>query len=196
MIISDCEDFIMYNGIKYSVGDVVIANDKSSYKGSVGVISEIRDDDDKETENPEPDIYCSFYKNVLGSEEKQDEDFEMVTESVIMAPSMLRTPTEIKSKKRLRKAYLLVEDVVCDGSIEKSLSVYSSQEDAKSILELYVRCSMSYGQLVYLLKKDGCIQNSTDSSYEAFVAGQYEDCHYKIKIEEINLFVDDNFVNP
>ena len=167
MIITDCEDFLMYNGIKYSVGDVVIANDSSIYKGSVGIISEIRDGDDKEIGIFEPNIYCSFYKNVLGGQEKQPEDFEMVTQpAVIMTPSTLLTPAQIKNAKHLKKVYLLIEDVVCDGGVEKSISIYTKPEEAKSILELYVRCSMSYGTLRYLLKKPKCIQNSTENSYQ------------------------------
>ena len=196
MILIDCEDFLMYNGIKYSVGDVVIANDSSIYKGSVGIISEIRDGDDKETENFEPDIYCSFYKSVLGGKEKNPDDFEMVTQpAVIMAPSILLTPAEIKNTKRSKKVYLLIEDVVCDGSIDKRISIYTNQEEAKSILELYVRCSMSYGTLRYLLKKPECIQNSTENSYEAFVMGMYDECHYRIKIEETQVFIDDDCID-
>ena len=50
----------LYNGITYRVGDVIIGSDQSEYVGLIGSILEIRDGDDKETENDIPDIYCSF----------------------------------------------------------------------------------------------------------------------------------------
>jgi len=128
---------------------------------------------------------CEDFKSRVNSDRKRTitilfpknpDDFEMVTQpAVIMAPSILLTPAEIKNTKRSKKVYLLIEDVVCDGSIDKRVSIYTNQEEAKSILELYVRCSMSYGTLRYLLKKPECIQNSTENSYEAFVMGMYDD---------------------
>ena len=41
----------LYNGITYRVGDVIIGSDQSEYAGLIGSILEIRDGDDKETEN-------------------------------------------------------------------------------------------------------------------------------------------------
>ena len=55
----------LYNGITYHVGDVIIGSDQSEYAGLIGSILEIRDGDDKETENDTPDIYCSFEPPVL-----------------------------------------------------------------------------------------------------------------------------------
>lgn len=39
---------------------MIIGSDQSEYAGLIGSILEIRDGDDKETENDTPDIYCSF----------------------------------------------------------------------------------------------------------------------------------------
>ena len=50
----------LYNGIIYRVGDVIIGSNQSEYAGLIGSILEIRDGDDKETENDTPDIYCSL----------------------------------------------------------------------------------------------------------------------------------------
>ena len=55
----------LYNGIIYRVGDVIIGSNQSEYAGLIGSILEIRDGDDKETENDTPDIYCSFEPPVL-----------------------------------------------------------------------------------------------------------------------------------
>lgn len=50
----------VYKGVKYVVGEEVIGTDQSEYRNLIGNITEIRDGEDKETENDTPDIYCSF----------------------------------------------------------------------------------------------------------------------------------------
>lgn len=59
-----------YAGVTYTVGGPVIGTDASEYHGLYGVITEIRDGDDKETENETPDIYCEFEPPVLPCEVK------------------------------------------------------------------------------------------------------------------------------
>lgn len=49
-----------YEGVVFRIGSPVIATDKSHYAELIGVITEIRTGDDRETENDTPDIYCSF----------------------------------------------------------------------------------------------------------------------------------------
>ena len=49
-----------YNGTTYTIGAVVVATEESEYQGLYGLITEIRDDVDRETENDTPDIYCCF----------------------------------------------------------------------------------------------------------------------------------------
>ena len=43
---------------RYSIGDWVRCTEDSDYAGLTGVIVEIRDGEDRETENTTPDIYC------------------------------------------------------------------------------------------------------------------------------------------
>ena len=49
-----------YNGKKYHVGDRVRVLEGDDYAGLIGTITEIRDGEDKETENETPDVYCCF----------------------------------------------------------------------------------------------------------------------------------------
>lgn len=48
------------DGKEFKIGGVVFANDESEYMGLYGTVTEIRTDDDQETENDTPDIYCEF----------------------------------------------------------------------------------------------------------------------------------------
>lgn len=62
MVLNQLGQTCLFSGGKqlFYVGQEVIANHCSSYAGLPGVITEIRDGEDKETDNPEADIYCTF----------------------------------------------------------------------------------------------------------------------------------------
>lgn len=47
-----------FENVRYSIGDWVRCTEDSDYAGLTGVIVEIRDGEDRETENTTPDIYC------------------------------------------------------------------------------------------------------------------------------------------
>lgn len=47
-----------FESVQYSIGDWVRCTEDSNYAGLLGVIVEIRDGEDRETDNPTPDIYC------------------------------------------------------------------------------------------------------------------------------------------
>ena len=61
MILNKRHEVLEYLGQKYEIGDIVIAKNCYPYEGLCGVISEIRTDEDKETENCGIDIYCNFF---------------------------------------------------------------------------------------------------------------------------------------
>lgn len=91
-----------YGGARYVVGGPVIATDESEYKGLYGCITEIRDGEDKETDNDTPDLYCEFDPPTLLDDVKRLEDAfsvlygmqktldEITLDLVIMAPEMIR----------------------------------------------------------------------------------------------------------
>ena len=49
-----------YNSTTYTIGAAVVATEETEYLGLYGIITEIRDSVDRETENDTPDIYCCF----------------------------------------------------------------------------------------------------------------------------------------
>lgn len=102
MTINKQSDEFLYEEKIYRIGDRVIATDESEYEGLYGVITQICDGDDKDTDNDTPDIYCSFEKpedkkkvveieqrfsKAYGEEKKID---KLALDMVIMAPSMIR----------------------------------------------------------------------------------------------------------
>ena len=54
-----------HENITYTVGSRVLANEASEYSGLFGRILEIRTDDDRETENDTPDIYCNLTRRTF-----------------------------------------------------------------------------------------------------------------------------------
>ena len=99
------ETFIAGNKI-FRIGGMVLANDNSDYCGLCGRITEIRDGDDKETENEGPDIYCDFdipERDYMVTEiecrfsllyQMQKHITELPFDSVVMAPEMLEPVTD------------------------------------------------------------------------------------------------------
>ena len=73
MIIREFGAEFLYDGITYHIGDEVIGTNESEYEGLWGRITEIRTDDDKDTDNETPDIYCSFEPPVLPTDIKRVE---------------------------------------------------------------------------------------------------------------------------
>ena len=102
MILNQVCDSFECGGVIYTIGVQVVATDQSEYEGLKGYITEIRDGEDKETENETPDIYCRFdlpddaasvkkletvFSDLYGMPKTIDElSFDMV----IMAPEMIR----------------------------------------------------------------------------------------------------------
>ena len=73
MILTKNGETFVFEGKSFTVGQTVYVNAESGYKGLTGTILEIRDGEDKETDNDTPDIYCAFEESDI----------------VIMAPGML-----------------------------------------------------------------------------------------------------------
>lgn len=102
MVIRQFDEEFWYKGKCYKIGDRIVGTSESEYEGLFGSISEIRDGEDKETENDTPDIYCDFEAPDDPKEIKRLEAVfsdlyacpkslnEICLDLVIMAPEMIR----------------------------------------------------------------------------------------------------------
>lgn len=80
MVIKRTGDSFQYENMTYTIGQRIFANGQSDWEGLFGVITEIRTDGDKETENETPDIYCSFDIPVLPADVTElEERFSICT---------------------------------------------------------------------------------------------------------------------
>ena len=147
MLINKSGAEFLYNGITYRVGDVIIGSDQSEYAGLIGSILEIRDGNDKETENDTPDIYCSFDPPALPADiakveavfsdlyDTQKTLDDICFDMVIMAPEMITVPGQ--SKKSI-KLYILSEDWAANGDT-------GSQSKAQRSTRKRDRLRLSFG---------------------------------------------------
>lgn len=102
MIINKLGEKFSYGNVEYTIGAPIIGTDQSEYCGLYGCITEIRDGDDKDTENETPDMYCEFdpptsakevealeevFSDLYGEKKTID---EICLDSVIMAPDMIK----------------------------------------------------------------------------------------------------------
>lgn len=79
MILKNSGDVFEYEGVRYTVGEFIYANKNSDYEGLFGVIKEIRDGDDKDTDNDTPDIYCAFENPLIPHEASNEFAEESIT---------------------------------------------------------------------------------------------------------------------
>ena len=70
-----------YENFRYSIGDWMRCSEESDYAGLSGIILEIRDGEDRETDNPTPDIYCRLQIPRNTSPCTADANFQSCTES-------------------------------------------------------------------------------------------------------------------
>ena len=198
MIINKPGSKFVYEGNTYAVGDQIIGTDESEYEGLYGSIIEIRDGEDKDTENVTPDIYCTFEAPSLPSEVKRLERTfsdlfdaprtidDIGLDEVIMAPSMIRVLDGI-SDEPVMKIYKVTEDWTVDGENGVCEALFTSQDSAR----LYFHRKLSdevYGGCVDLWRdKDGFTEEETTCQYSAFIEGEYCENHYSIRLCDSDL---------
>lgn len=183
MILNKAGDVFEYEGIKYTVGEFIYANKNSDYEGLFGVIKEIRDGDDKDTENETPDIYCSFenpvmpydveriekrFSELYGEKKKLD---DIALDEVIMAPEHISVVHSRQTQTDTQKVFLLLEDWATDDDEGISIEAYATFEEALLNLRLKVREEYESGLVAMWLNneatEDGEEEDDEESEDEA-----------------------------
>lgn len=206
MILHNEGEKFLYMGTEYVVGGKVIATKETEYEGLVGKIIEIRDGEDKETDNDTPDIYCCFAEPVMSvNKEKLKKRFSdlwqqpMEIEDInldqpVMAPDMIIPIDKLRNNKDKKKIYVLVEDAAVDGNDSLFVEAFTDYEEAKKHLEIRLNDEMENGMLLTPMdSKDFVVEESVDS-YEIYRRGRYCEWHYSVYIHEHEAELSDEFV--
>lgn len=144
MIINSPGATFTYGDVVYTLGEKIYANGESDYQGLIGCIYEIRDGEDKETENEGPDFYCSFNPPVspydidelerrFTSLYKSQTTLENIAlDMVIMAPEMVTPFKQFEDGNRKMTLYMVQEKWAKDGESGCSYYPFTEYEDAKA----------------------------------------------------------------
>lgn len=186
----------LYGGTIYRIGGKIIGTNESEYAGLSGIIFEIRDGEDKETENETPDIYCSFEEPVLPSdiqaleetftelyqEEKHLEDITL--DYVIMAPEMV---LPLDQQRKSVAVYMLTEEWAVECNQGRTTILCPTMPEAKAKLNALLAEEMENGCLSDWIGKSEYITETTENSYEGWLEGRHAEFHYSVSIEQQEL---------
>lgn len=200
MILNKSNEVFEYEGKKYRIGDRVVATPVSDeYEGLIGHITEIRDGDDKDTENETPDIYCTFYEPITPYDIEQIEERfsnaygepkrieDIILDIVIMAPEMIEVITDLEKSDSGKKVYVVTDDWAENDEYDSKVEAFSSLMLAKAYMREQVRQMADYGGLFDRRGEEECVEESSDLSYEIYIEGWYCSNHYSIQIKEKNV---------
>lgn len=189
-----------YEGITYTIGGKVYANDVSEYEGLYGVITEIRDGDDRETENDTPDIYCQFMPPVLPDDikametrfselyrtEKHLDDLGL--DMVIMAPEMLRVLEPVEDAPKLT-IYIVREDWAFNGDYGEDFHLATGPDMARYLFTSLIAEEQENGYVKEWSDRPDMDLECKADSYECWLHDSYCENHYKVYIEQKQLEV-------
>jgi len=209
MILSRAGQTFEYDGISYTIGEQITATDQSEYEGLVGSIVEIRDGDDKETENDTPDIYCSFDEPILSEdiavlEQRFSELYEepkvleeLILDYVVMAPEMIISVNEarnVRNQCKKIKVFVLTEDWAYNDDYGLSTELYANLDDAIHDFKLRLGIEANDGIISDIRDDSEFVEDIGHNSYECYIDGRHCETHYIIGIEEKELYLSDVFM--
>ena len=199
MIINKQGEAFEYEGKKYIVGEDVYATE-ASYYGLIGVIKEIRTGEDKDTDNPAPDIYCDFFEPVLEADKErlyQTFGNYYALDGIIMAPSMVTPIREgcCNGKEKFGTLFLLQEEWAYDGDrVQTNTMAFTNKESALMFFKYRLYQESEDGSISSYRDNDAVVVDEGAEDYEIFLEGFYNDDHYLIHILELPLAMSESYL--
>ena len=192
-----------YNGIKYVIGESIIGTRESEYDGLIGTIFEIRDGEDKETENDTPDIYCSFEPpvhpyDIRQLEQRFSEQYQqpkklkdITLDYVIMAPEMIE-PLRVLRKSALKlPLYIVEEEWTVDSENGHSVTPHLDYRSARLQFCEDLAEDQRNGCGHTWEGNDALMVESDKDLYECYLDERYYENHYRISIQRHEICVSD-----
>ena len=207
MILSKPGESIQWGNMTFSVGEQVYATNASEYHGLIGTITEIRDGDDKDTENYLPDIYCCFQEPVLACDREEIEKRfsalyqcpkkleEIALDLAIMGPDMLIPMKVLDTQHKTITVYHIYEDWSANDDSGSSVIPTLDYEDAKRRLVKMLTEEMENGSIADHLDKTGFVVEQKKDYYCCWMDGAYFEFHYKIFIKEEQAVLTDRILS-
>lgn len=200
MVLNRVGQVFEYEDKTYIVGEEIYSNDLSEYKHLFGRITEIRTDEDRETENDTPDIYCAFEQPAFTSEyEKLREAMsgieDIAFDLVIMSPEMIIPLRVLLPEEKKLKVFALIEDCTVDYQDTDTLELFTDIEQAKLKMRKNISSERESGCIEQWTRKSAFEEEETsENEYSAWLNGTYCQDHYCTSIKEIDLPLSRSFV--
>lgn len=206
MIYKEPGEKLMYENAAYIVGGRVLANEASEYDGLFGRILEIRTDDDRETENDTPDIYCAFdppplsvaraalehtFSQLYDTPKRVE---ELGLDLVIMAPEML-TPLAVPEQEYAQAdLYVVVSHWATDGEFGSYEIPFTNLVDARRQFHDDLTAELNDGCIEKWRENSQFVEEETAESYECYLDGEYCENHFLIAVEKRSLPLAPQFI--
>lgn len=197
MILNKSNEVFEYEGKKYRIGDKVVVNSvDEDYEGLIGIITEIRDGEDKDTDNETPDIYCDFYKPINPYDiEQLEKRFSAIFQAhrkledinldqVIMAPEMIDVITELEKEKEGDTVYTITDDWASHGEHDTTVEVRHNLKSAKVCMREMIRKAVKCGGVFDHRGEECFIEDTSEMAYHAYIEGFDDSTHYWVCIQE------------
>ena len=163
MIYKKPDEKFSHENITYTVGSRVLAHEASEYSGLFGRILEIRTDDDRETENDTPDIYCKFDPPYLSAARRA---LEQTFSELYGAP------------------YVVVSHWATDGEFGSYEAPFTNLMDAQRQFHDDLKNELESGCIEKWREKSQFAEEETAESYECYLDGEYCENHFYLSIEK------------
>ena len=203
MILNKIGEALDFNGEVYRVGDMVMAKPGNHYAGSMGVISEIRTENDKETENEFPDIYCRFNTPVspetmpyIRKEFEDTHGFDAIEDitsgPIIMAPNMLSV---LSDERKTIIVYSVEEDWATNEESGHSVKLFSDYDEARAELGAMIMREATDGIVSEIYDCFGYVEEFDNDCFSGYIDGEYLINHYDVSITKHIVPVSDSWLS-
>lgn len=194
MILNKSGEQYIHNGITYKIGGEVFVVDEGPYEGLIGMITEIRDGEDKETDNDTVDIYCDFDLPAIRCErERLAGRFSILCgkpmtleeinfEQVIMAPEMI---CSLEDEHKDTTIHVLTEEWCSDNGYGRDIFVYTDPRKAKAKMQQLIRDDKRDGSMSEWLHLDDFVEEYDEHKYSAWLDNDYDGYHYNLELYEL-----------
>lgn len=199
MIYNKNGETFFYEDKMFIIGEEVLASD-SDYAGLLGRITEIRTGDDKDTENEDPDIYCSFHTPIFSQDAElvrrmKFGNEELSLDLVIMAPKMLIPTRIVGDGLPTVTVYAVVEDCMVDGEDHGDTRLYSDKKHAEIVIRQSIEKERENGCIPGWKSSPLLVEEQYDDLYfTAYYKNEYCFNHYTVYLQEMQLSVSTPFL--
>ncbi len=193
MIYKNEGDQIEYEGKSYCIGQKIIVAEHR-LRGLVGVIVEIRTDENTNAKNSSPELYCDLVKPIFKEELKVLSDFycglpmdantvkRLSFKKIRFEPKELEFIEETEPEEESISVYVLEEDWAVRDELGSEVYLFLDENEAKKEMRKRAYMEKISGSTEDWEEDENFVEDASEDSYSAYIEGFYNDNHYDLTI--------------